>query len=156
MSETAYPAKSAMTHSPPSDTQQTAQDNTSIAKLMGELVADAQELAHKEVKLAKQEVRAEINKAIQGLISLSAGIAVAAIGGLLLIIMFVHLLVDLFAIEFWLSYLIVGGVLAVIGGILLMVGRSRVTNIDPMPRETVDSVRKDAQWIKEQNPLNEK
>lgn len=135
---------------------QTSATDTSIARLMGEIVADAQHLIRKEVELAKQEIRREINKVVRGGISLGAGAIISAISALFLLTALVYGLVEAFGIAFWLSYLIVGGVLLIIGGILLMVGRSRIAQVDPLPRETVDSVRKDAQWIREQNPLNEK
>lgn len=128
----------------------------SVARLMGEMVADAQHLFRKEIELARHEFQVEIRKAMQGFISLGIGAVVTTIGSLFLLLMVVHLLVDLFTIEIWLSYLIVGGLLALIGVVLLQVGRSRVQQIDPTPHETVDSVRKDVQWIKEQNPSNKK
>lgn len=138
------------------EAQQPTGEETSIARLMGELVADAQHLVRKEVELARQEVRVEVNKAKQGAISLGAGGAVAAVGALLLVLMVVHLLVAVFGIALWISYLIVGALLAIIGGIMLQVGRSRLNKIDPTPHETIDSVRKDVEWIKEQNPSNKR
>ena len=124
----------------------------SIAQLAGELIADAQELVRKEVLLAKTEIKEEIDKARQGAISLGIGAAFALLGGLFLIQMVVHLLVWAFAIPLWVSYLIVGGLLAVVGVVLLLRGRSRVSAIDPVPHETLESVRKDVEWIKEQTP----
>jgi len=106
----------------------------------------------KEVLLAKTEVKAEIDKAKQGAISLGIGAGFAAIGGLLLLQMLVHFLVWAFGIPLWVSYLIVGGLLAVVGVVLLLRGKSRVSELDPVPHETLDSVRKDVEWIKEQTP----
>jgi hypothetical protein len=74
------------------------------------------------------------------------------VGGLLLVLMVVHLLVALFDIPLWSSYLIVGGIIAIAGAVLLQRGRSRLQEIDLVPHETIDSVRKDVEWIKEQNP----
>jgi len=126
----------------------------SIAALLGQLVADAQDLVRKEVELARQEVRIEVDKAKQSAFALGAGGAVAAIGGLLLVLMLVHLLIDVVHMQPWLSYLIVGAVFAVVGAFLLQRGRSRIAELHLVPRETVDSVRKDVEWIKEQNPSN--
>ena len=126
----------------------------SIAVLLGQLVADAQDLVRKEVELARQEVRIEVDKAKQSAFALGAGGAVAAIGGLLLVLMLVHLLIDVVHMQSWLSYLIVGAVFAVVGVFLLQRGRKRIADLHLVPRETVDSVRKDVEWIKEQNPSN--
>ena len=49
--------------------------------------------------------------------------------------------------------LLVGYTLGSIGGgLMLMQGLKRMKEVDPVPRETIESVRKDVQWIKEQNP----
>jgi hypothetical protein len=61
-----------------------------------------------------------------------------------------------FAIDVWLSFLIVGVVIAIIGVVMLLVGRSRLQQLDPTPHETIDSVRKDAEWIREQSPSGKK
>ncbi len=154
--ETSAPAERTRTVSTDQivDTQALSDAEFSIARLMGEMVADAQHLFRKEIELAREEMRVEIRKATQGIISLGIGAAVTAVGGLFLLLMVVYLLVDIFTMDIWLSYLIVGGLLAIIGVILLLVGRSRVQQVDPTPHETIDSVRKDVQWIKEQNPSN--
>lgn len=138
------------------NTQALSDTEFSIARLMGEMVADAEHLFRKEIELARHEMRVEVSKAMQGLISLGIGVAVTAVGGLFLLFMLVSVLVEAFAIELWVSYLIVGGLLTIIGIILLLMGRSRVQDLDPVPHETVDSVRKDIQWIKEQNPSSKK
>lgn len=124
----------------------------SIATLLGSLVADAQDLVRKEVELAKQEVKVEVNKAKDSAISLGIGGAVAAVGGLMLVFMLVHLLADLLNIPLWSSYLIVGALFAIVGAFLLQRGRSKMNEVDLVPRETIESVKKDVEWIKEQNP----
>lgn len=134
--------------------EQQAAAEPSLATLLGELVADAQDLARKEIELAKQEVRVEVGKAKESAIALGIGGAVAAIGGLMLVLMLVHLLVALFDIQLWVSYLIIGALFAVIGGILIQRGRTRIAEVNLVPHETIDSVRKDVAWIKEQNQSN--
>ncbi len=124
----------------------------SIAELIGGLVADAQTLVRKEVDLAKAEVRNEINKAQQGAIALGIGAGIAVLGGIFLLLMLAQLLVAWFAIPLWASYLIIGAVLLIGGIAALAQGRSRLKQVDPVPRETIDSVRKDVEWLKEQNP----
>jgi len=126
-------------------------DEPSIATLVGSLVADAQDLVRKEVELAKQEVRVEVGKVKDSAISLGIGGGVLAVGGLLLVLMLVHMLADLFDIRLWISYLIVGALFAVAGAFLLQRGRSRMSEVDLVPHETIDSVRKDVEWIKEQS-----
>lgn len=125
-------------------------EQPSIATLIGELVADAQDLVRKEIDLAKQEVRNEVNKAKDTAISVAIGGAMAAIGGLLLVLMLVHLLASVFHLSLWVSYLIVGLIFAIVGGVLLVRARSKASDINLVPQETVHEVKKDVAWIKQQ------
>lgn len=127
-------------------------NDTSVADLISGLVSDAQHLVRREIDLAKREVAIEVDKVKQGAVALGIGAGVAIIGALLLGHMLVYLVQTLTGLSLWLSYLIVGGLFAIGGGLLLMQGIKRMKDVDPVPRETIESVRKDVQWIKEQNP----
>lgn len=127
-------------------------DDTSVAELIGGLVNDAQQLVRREIDLAKREVTIELDKVKQGAVALGVGAGVAIIGTLLLAHMLVYLVQDLTGLSLWVSYLIVGGLFAIGGGLMLMQGLKRMKEVDPVPRETIESVRKDVQWIKEQSP----
>jgi hypothetical protein len=127
-------------------------DDTSVADLISGLVNDAQHLVRREIDLAKREVTIELDKLKQGAVALGIGAGVAIIGTLLLAHMLVYLVQDLTGLSLWVSYLIVGAVFAIGGGIMLMQGLKRMKEVDPVPHETIESVRKDVQWIKEQNP----
>lgn len=126
----------------------------SIAELLGGLIGDAQSLLRREVDLARSEVAHEIDKAKQGVTMIGMGAGLALIGGLLLSQMLVYALQDLTGLALWLSYLIVGALLTIIGGIALRQGTSRMGDVDPVPHATISSVRKDVEWISEQNPSN--
>jgi len=126
--------------------------DSSVADLLSGLVTDAQQLVRREIDLAKREVSIEVDKVRQGAVALGAGAGLAIIGALLLGHMLVHLVQTLTGLSLWVSYLIVGAIFAIGGGILLMQGIKRMKDVDPMPRETIESVKEDIQWIKEQNP----
>lgn len=128
----------------------------SIAQLIGGLVADAEHVIRKELELAKVEIEDMGKKAANSAIAVATGGLVAGAGGLLLLFMLVHLITSVAGVDLWISYAIVGGAVAVIGGILLATGIARIRNMDVVPRETADALRKDAQWIREQNPLSKK
>jgi hypothetical protein len=122
-------------------------EGSSIAQLLGDIVADAQLLMRKEFELAREEIKGEIDKARTGAISLGVGAGIAAVGALLLVLALVHGLAALFEMPLWASYLIVGALLAIGGGIALSAGINRVKTIDPMPRQAIDSVRKDVETV---------
>lgn len=131
-------------------------DQPSIAQLFGDIVADAQHVIRKELELAKVEIESLGRKVLSTAVALAAGVSMAGAGGLLLLFMLVHLITDMAALDLWISYAIVGGGAAVAGGISLAVGVARLRKLDLVPRETADALRKDVQWIREQNPLSRK
>lgn len=130
----------------------TAGNESSVAELLSGLIEDAQHLVRKEVDLAKKEVTIELDKVKQGVIALGTGFGIAAVGGILLAQMLVYLVQDLTGLTLWIAYLIVGALFAIIGGVLLQRGSKQMQEVDPVPHQTIESVRKDIAWIQEQNP----
>jgi uncharacterized membrane protein YqjE len=120
-----------------------------IAQLVSDLMADASQLIHQEVALAKHEIHGEIRKTTGALAALGVGIGLAALGGLLLIIMVVHLLNALTPLPLWACYGIVGGACAIGGLIALYMGKQRISQIDIVPQHTVATVKENVRWIKE-------
>ena len=91
-----------------------------------------------------------MNKAKQATLSLGVGLAVAGLGGVLLALMVVYILHEEAGIKVWLSYLIVGGVLAIAGATLLFFARAKASEINLVPKQTVETLRENVQWIKSQ------
>ena len=127
-------------------------NDATVSDLISGLVNDAQQLVHREIDLAKREVAIEVDKVKQGAVALGIGAGLAVIGALLLGQMLVYLVQTLTGLSLWVSYLIVGAIFAIGGGLMLMQGINRMKDVDPVPRETIESVKEDIQWIKEQNP----
>ena len=125
-----------------------------VAELLTGLMNDAKELLRQEVALAKHELRVELRKTVLAVMSLGIGIGIAAIGGLLLILMLVHLLHALTALPLWACYGIVGGLFAVGGVVLLVLGKNKLARIHTVPPETVKTMKENVQWIKEQVTVN--
>jgi len=130
----------------------TRTNDSTVSDLISGLVNDAQQLVHREIDLAKREVAIEVDKVKQGAIALSIGAGLAVIGALLLGQMLVYLLQTLTGLSLWISYLIVGALLAIGGGLFIRQAINRMKDFDLVPRETIESVKEDIQWIKEQNP----
>jgi hypothetical protein len=121
----------------------------SLAQLVTGIVNDAKELLRQELALAKHEIREDLRKTKAAMLSLSIGIGVAAIGGLLLILMLVHLLNALAGLPLWACYGIVGGLFIIIGGVLLLIAKNTIARIDVVPPQTVETMKENVQWIKE-------
>jgi uncharacterized membrane protein YqjE len=129
-----------------------ADTSPSMASLLGGIVSDIQTLIRQEVALARTELQREWEKAKTAAGSMAAGTAVLALGGILLCLALVHLIA--WAIDkpwsLWVSYLIVGGVLALLGGVLFYVGRTRAAEVNVIPPQTAETMRENVEWI--QNP----
>jgi hypothetical protein len=115
----------------------------SIAQLLSDVLTDAQTLIRKEVTLARQEFADTFKTARQSAILLGAGVGVTAAGGLLLLFALAHGITAGFDLPLWLSFLIVGALLAIIGGAVLASGVNQIKQVNIVPNETIDSLRKD-------------
>jgi VIT1/CCC1 family predicted Fe2+/Mn2+ transporter len=120
-----------------------------LTQLVNELASDAKELLRQELALAKYEISEEISKTKVALISLGIGVGIGAIGGLLLILMLVHLLNALAGLPLWACYGIVGGVLAIVGIVMLLHAKNKMFDIAVVPHQTVDTMKENVRWIKQ-------
>ena len=119
---------------------------TSIGELIGDISNDLSQLFRQEVELAKAEIKQEASK---------AGKAAGMLGGAGFAGYLAVVLLS-FAVVFGLANvmdagwaaLIVAVIWAVIGAVLYVTGRKRLKTVDPVPRRTVDTIKEDAQWLK--------
>jgi len=118
----------------------------SIGELIGEVSDDLSRLFRQEVELAKSELRTEAGKAGKAAGMLGA----AGIGGLMAVMMLSFALVFALGAVMPLGWaaLIVAVVWAAIAAMLYTTGRQRMRQVDPMPRRTVETLKEDAQWLK--------
>jgi hypothetical protein len=124
----------------------------SVGELFGQLTQDLALLVRQEAQLAKTEMQAKVIRATGDLVSLATGGIVALIGALALTAAIILLLVDPVGLTPWVAALLVGAVMAGVGYVMLKGGLRDLKQIDPAPRRTVESVKEDIQWAKEQRP----
>jgi hypothetical protein len=131
--------------------RRTAEERT-IGELFGALSQDVALLVRQEGQLAKTEMQQKLTQVTRDLVSLASGGVVALVGGLALTAALILLLVDPVGLKPWLAALIVGAVLGLIGWMMLRKGLQDLKRTDPTPRRTVDTIKDDIQWAKEQRP----
>jgi len=119
---------------------------TSIGELIGNVSNDLSQLFRQEVELAKAELKQEATKAGKAAGMLGA----AAFAGYLTIVLLSFALV--FALgnvmDLGWAALIVAAIWGIAGAVLFLNGRKKLKTVDPMPRRTVDTLKEDAQWLK--------
>lgn len=124
-----------------------------LAQLVNGLMSDATLLLHQELALAKHELYEEARKTKTAVASLGAGIGIAAIGGLLLIIMLVHLVRALTEWPLWTCYGIIGGICAMAGVALLYRGKQHISQINIVPQLTVETMKENVRWFRKKAVL---
>ena len=120
----------------------------SIKEIIDALRPQLQELASKQVELAKTEL-APVGKRA----GLATGLLAAAGVFMFVFLIFLSLTgVYLLAVFFplWVSALIVSGILLLVGGILAGAGASILRRLDPKPHRTIRTLQQNINWIKGQ------
>jgi len=124
-------------------------DERSIGQLFSDLSRQLSTLVRQEITLARVEMTSRVTSAGRGAAMVGAGGALVYAGALAIVAAIVLLLIQ-GGIDPWLAALIVGIVIAAIGGVLIMTGRTTIANTDLTPRRTIETIRDDTEWAKEQ------
>jgi hypothetical protein len=127
-------------------------EERSIGELFGELSQDIGLLVRQEAQLAKTEMQAKLSRVTGDLVALASGGIVALVGGLAITAAIILLLIDPIGVKPWLAALIVGALLGIVGWVMLQRGLKDLKRTDPTPRRTVETIKEDIQWAKEQRP----
>jgi hypothetical protein len=122
-------------------------NNASLGRLFRDLADDLSDLTRKEIELARTETMEKVSHASKALISMAAGGFIAYAG--LLFLLAAAVMVIATWVPYWLSAVIVGGLAVIIGLIMLQSGRSALKNTNITPEKTVDTMKENAQWVKE-------
>jgi Flp pilus assembly protein TadB len=128
--------------------QQSRDDNRSLGELFSELTRETSTLVRQEVNLAKTEMSHKASRAGKQVGVLAAGGAVAYAGHLAILAGVIVLLDNVMPL--WLSALLVGIVVAVVGYLLVRRALDALKREDFAPRETMETLKEDQQWAKDQ------
>ena len=124
------------------------QEETSLGDLFSRLSEQASALIRQEIQLAQTEMTRKATKA-------GRDAAVIALGGLIALGAFFSVIAALILVlaqvmEAWLAALIVAVVLAVVAALLIQYGISKLKQIDPAPRRTIETMRENKEWLTQQ------
>jgi hypothetical protein len=125
-----------------------SRDGRSLGELFSELAQETSTLVRQEVNLAKTEMSQKASTAGKHLGVLAAGGALAYAGLLAILAGVIALLNDVMPL--WASALLVGIVVAIVGYLLIRKGLDALKREDFAPRETLETLKEDQQWAKDQ------
>jgi hypothetical protein len=128
--------------------QQTNNDR-SLGDLFGDLARDMGTLVSQEMALARTEITEKATRAGKDIALLAVG-GLVAYAGLLAIIAAVIVLMADRGVPLWASALIVGAIVAGIGYLLVQRGITALKHQDLTPSQTIESLKEDTRWAKEQ------
>lgn len=120
----------------------------SLGTLLGTLVGDLQDLIRGEISLARQELKEEAQSAAIGAGFMAGAGALTLVGVIFVGLTLTYALMRL--VPDWAAALIVAGLVLVGALVLFVVGRQRLAQLDPVPRQTLASLKEDTQWVKQQ------
>jgi Putative Actinobacterial Holin-X, holin superfamily III len=128
---------------------QLRKDDRSLGELFGDLARDMGVLMRQEVGLATTEMTHKASR-------LGKDLGVLAIGGLVVYAGFLAILAAIIialadaGLAWWLAALVVGVLVAMVGAVLVRRGIAALQRADLAPRQTMQTLKEDAQWAKEQ------
>lgn len=125
-----------------------ALENKPLGDLFSDLAGEMSELVRKEVTLAKVEIGQKARHIGKNVGYLVVGGAVAY-AAMLAIIAGIVLLLDN-VMPSWGAALLVGVVVGIIGWLLIGKARAALQATDVTPQQTVESLKEDAAWVKQQ------
>jgi hypothetical protein len=123
-------------------------EQRSLGELFAELTRETTTLVRQEVALAKSEIRQKLASIGKDVGYIAIGGAIAYAGLLALIAALVLGIAAAANLPLWASALLVGAVIVGIGGLLVMSGLKALKHMDPVPRQTVETLKEDIEWAK--------
>ena len=123
-------------------------DDQPVTSVLQNIVANVQEMVRSEVQLAKTEIKEESTKAAKAgsLLAGGAVLALYAFGFILLGAVYALSM----AVDAWLAAIIVAVAVGAPAAILIAVGRNRLREIHPKPQKTIDTVKENVKWVRDQ------
>lgn len=133
----------------------TPPETESLPSLVGRLGEDVMQLFDTKLSLLKVELKEEANAYARGAVAIALGGIIAAVGFALLNVAIAFGVSTLFAetslsqpARYALGFVLTGVFYLLIGGIVVLATKSRLAKQGLVPNRTVEELRKDKQWLK--------
>lgn len=117
----------------------------SITDLIRDLASDLSSLLGKEVELAKSEVRESVSGVQTAVGAIATGTAIAMAGLVVLLMSAVYGLSNI--MDPWLAALITGAAALLIGYVMILSAKKKLSTDSIMPERTMESAKKDKETL---------
>jgi len=115
-----------------------------LRDVLHDIAGNLQEIVRSEIHLATAEIRQEGKKAALGARVLGAGALLCAYAGGVLVLALVYALSLIVAP--WLAATAVAVATGIFGGILILVGRKQLQQVDMPPPRTTETLKENIEW----------
>lgn len=122
-------------------------DSRSFAEITNDLLTNAQEVLRDEVRLAKTEITDELKRAARAAAMLAVG-AILALFALGMLLFTITWALDN-VLPLWASAGIVTLAVALIATVLIVIGKNRMSEVNPKPEQTTETMKENIQWVKQ-------
>ena len=130
-------------------------NNESLPALVGRLGDDVMQLFDTKISLLKVEIKEEVSAVAKSGALIAAGGMIAAIGFALLNVAIAFGISTLFAgtnlsqpAQYAIGFLVTGLLYVIVGAIIVTAMKNRLAKQHLVPDRTVEELRKDKQWLK--------
>lgn len=130
-------------------------DTENLPTLFSRLGEDVMDLFNSQLALFKVEIKEEASAYARNITMIAIGAVIAMIGFALLNVAVAFGLSTLFAranfsqpASYALGFIVTGAFYLLVGGIVVLIMKNRLSNQELVPRRTVSELRKDKQWLK--------
>ena len=130
-------------------------DAEGLPNLFSRLGDDVMQLFNSQLALFKVEIKEEANAYARGATMIAIGAVIATVGFALLNVAIAFAVSTLFAqanfsqpASYALGFVVTGGFYLLVGAIVVMLMKNRLARQDLVPQRTVQELRKDKQWLK--------
>src|SRR5215217_6856778 len=130
-------------------------DAENLPNLFSRLGDDVMQLFNSQLALFKVEIKEEANAYARGATMIAIGAVIATVGFALLNVAIAFAVSTLFAqanfsqpASYALGFVVTGGFYLLVGAVIVMLMKNRLAKQDVVPQRTVEELRKDKQWLK--------
>lgn len=124
-------------------------DDRSLGQLFGDLSRQLSTLVRQEIDLARTEMTTRVTTVGRDAAMIGAGGALAY-AALLIGLVGIALLLWEIGLTPWLAFIVVAIVAGIGAAVLIQRGRAELKQADLAPRKTIETIKEDAEWAKEQ------
>lgn len=137
------------------DVARRADNNESLPTLVSRLGDDVMDLFKSQLELFKVEVKEEVNTYATRIAVIAVGAVIATVGFALLNVAVAFAVSTLFAgagfsqpASYALGFVATGAFYVLVGAIVVLVTKNRLAKQNLVPERTVQELRKDKEWLK--------